>query len=137
MGYGFYRLFTPDGAGVESEESLFERADAITRFKKMIATFAVEINRRNELQQFIDNDTGCRAWLNINPDGYVLNTAKNPSIGYVKLHNASCWTIRRDGENYTHGDLQKVCATDRSEIARWVQDVTGGEPSECGTCFKW
>ncbi len=136
MGAGFYRLFTPAGQGVEFEESLFDRADAMARFKKMMATFSVEINRRNELQQFIDNDAGYWVWLEKNPNGYVLNTNKNPSANYVKIHNASCWTIRRQGENYTHGDFQKICATGRNEIAHWVLAVTqGGEPSECGICF--
>ena len=135
MGYGFYRLFTPDGVGIEFEESLFDRADAITRFKKMMATFAVEISRRHEMKMFFDDDHGYRSWLNENPEGFVLQTDKKARAKYIVLHNSLCSTISDASENYTHGKYQKICAPRINPLVEWANEVTGGEPTKCKFCF--
>lgn len=39
---------------------------------------------------FQDDDSGFFAWLQSNPDGYFINSERNPKPNYLVLHRASC-----------------------------------------------
>lgn len=37
---------------------------------------------------FLDDGAGYLDWLTTHPDGFVLNTYRNPTPGYLMLHHA-------------------------------------------------
>jgi hypothetical protein len=39
---------------------------------------------------FKDNDRGFFAWLQSNPDGYFINSERNPKPRYLILHRPNC-----------------------------------------------
>jgi len=135
MGVGFYRLFTPMGQGVEFEESLFDRPDRTTRFKKMMATFVVEISRGKEMKMFFNDDHGYRSWLNENPDGFVLNARKKPTQESLYIHASKCPSISDDLENYTNGIYQKICAPQLDRLHDWAREADGRDPVHHKACL--
>ena len=44
---------------------------------------------------FIDDDRSYQDWLQGHPNGFVVNTSKNPSPEYMILHRATCARITR------------------------------------------
>ena len=75
------------------------------------------------VERFIDDDAGYMKWVARNPDGFVLNTYRRPSPGYLKLHRATCRTINDHparGDRWT-ADYQKICGS-RSELERWQEN---------------
>jgi hypothetical protein len=78
---------------------------------------------------FSNEDAGYERWLHEHATGYVVNAARNPKPGYLKVHRASCQFIsglsfRRSG--WTTGVYLKICADDRDALARWAQHEVGG-----------
>jgi hypothetical protein len=77
-------------------------------------------------------------WIERNPDGYVLNTARpNPKPDYIVLHRTTCRSISRLTKNqqrFTGGSYMKVGSNDRREIERWARERTGGRVTECPLC---
>ncbi len=89
------------------------------------------------MQKFIDDDSGYLDWIERNPDGYVVNTFRNPKPGYLVLHRASCRTISKKSSSnttWTEGGYMKVCASSYDELNRWAQDDVGGKLSDCSFC---
>ena len=43
------------------------------------------------METFRDDDAGYLEWLASNPQGFVLNTHRNPHPNYLRLHTATCW----------------------------------------------
>ena len=85
---------------------------------------------------FIDNDPGYAEWLDRNPDGWVTNTTRAPSAGYLVLHRATCHTIRGNpprGSTWT-ADFIKVCSEDLNSLHDWARRATGGALKPCGRC---
>lgn len=85
---------------------------------------------------FRDNEMGFREWRDQNPDGYVLNTTRNPSPAYLILHRATCRTISGDptrGKYWTR-DYIKVCAANRKELESWADREVGAKPRACMLC---
>ena len=41
------------------------------------------------MDKFVDNDAGYLDWIAQNPDGFVLNTYRKPTPGYLKLAGRS------------------------------------------------
>lgn len=88
------------------------------------------------MTEFKDDDVAYTNWLAENPNGYVLNTYRKPSPGYLILHRATCKSISRLADppvRWTTSDFLKVCATDISEIEDYCRKV-GGSPQPCGQC---
>jgi hypothetical protein len=84
----------------------------------------------------MDDDAGYLQWLIAHPDGFVINTERNPRPTYVVLHRASCPTISGDpahGAQWTH-DYIKVCGN-RSELEEFATREVGGAVQPCGICF--
>jgi hypothetical protein len=87
---------------------------------------------------FEDDDASYERWLSQHPNGYVLNSRRNPTSSYLKLHRATCHHIRTLHSGYsrwTSGDYIKVCADDRDEIARWAASRVRGEPETDCYCL--
>lgn len=91
----------------------------------------------DEVQPFVDDDPGYLRWLTTHPDGYVLNTERNPSPRYLVLHRASCRTIStlpRGATRWTV-DYRKYCG-ERSELEDIARLQLGGEPRPCSFCLR-
>ena len=81
------------------------------------------------------NDQEFLHWLNAHAAGFVLNCHRKPTASYLKVHRASCPTIRSDSRsNYAGGDYHKVCAETKDELQSWALQQTGGTISCCLTC---
>ena len=84
---------------------------------------------------FKDNDEAYRAWIADHPDGYVLNTFREPKPAYLILHRADCVSIS-SGKifNYTTGRYIKICSLDVEDLERWSKYHTGGDLHYCQLC---
>ncbi len=71
-----------------------------------------------------------------NRTGFVVNTTRKPSKGYVMLHKATCGTIQgapTSGRTFT-GDYCKVWAATAAELIAWSETELGRAPKPCGRC---
>lgn len=87
------------------------------------------------MQPFIDDDSGYLRWISQNPDGYVVNTYRNPMPTYLILHRAMCRTISGNparGRQWT-GEYMKVCGS-LPELRTWASQVVQGELRRCQLC---
>lgn len=82
---------------------------------------------------FLDDDAGYLHWLSTHPDGFVLNTYRNPTPGYLMLHHATCRQARARS-NWTK-DYRKTCGT-RDELETFARNDIGREPRLCTFCFR-
>jgi hypothetical protein len=98
---------------------------------------ALRLSREEDggMHHFIDDDTGYLEWINRHQSSYVLNTTRNPSAAYLKLHRATCWTINRlqpRASTFT-GEYSKVCG-DRHELQDYARSL-GRSVQACGHCL--
>jgi hypothetical protein len=88
------------------------------------------------MRRFIDDDTGYLDWISRNPDGFVVNTYRNPSPRYLALHRTTCRTITGSparGRQWT-ADYIKVCG-DRAELESWATTQLHGQLQPCRLCM--
>jgi hypothetical protein len=75
------------------------------------------------------DDDAFIAWLDANPDGYVVNTERG-GRGYVMLHRATCNFVRKwppfIGPSYV-----KLCSTSLAQLESWAVQFTGGPAPRC------
>ena len=83
--------------------------------------------------EFKGNDLAYLAWLEENPDGFVLNSRARPDPDYLILHRARCFLVSRYPRmemkpgGFTERDYMKVCARTYQEISDWIAShVNGG-----------
>jgi hypothetical protein len=75
---------------------------------------------------FDSGDGPYLTWLGAHPTGYVLNTERSYSPGYMVLHRASCPSISvliapaRPG-GFTERDYVKVCSDNVADLSAWVR----------------
>jgi hypothetical protein len=89
------------------------------------------------MRRFIDDDSGYLDWLAANPQGYVINAARNPASADLVLHRARCGTIGgrpARGDRWT-GDYVKYCG-ERAELEAFARDHLAGDPQPCGLCLR-
>ena len=88
------------------------------------------------MEIFKNDDQSYRAWLNANPDGFVLNTERTPAARYLKLHRAVCSHIKTWADrNPTSTGYFKVCSLELSSLENWARSATGGGMLDpCPTC---
>ena len=87
------------------------------------------------MQRFVDDDTGYLRWNAQNPDGYVVNTYRNPTPAYLILHRATCRTISGNparGRQWT-GEYLKACG-DLAELQTWASREVHGTLRHCQLC---
>lgn len=67
-------------------------------------------------------------WLSENPQGWVVNAARNPKPSYLKLHRTWCRWISepRDPGADTERDYIKVCAPHREALETWARRTVHG-----------
>ncbi len=68
-------------------------------------------------------------------DGFVVNTYRNPSPQYLRLHRASCRSISgtpANGASWTKGYV-KVCG-DRRTLETWAKQNVWGDLRPCPAC---
>ena len=86
------------------------------------------------VQQFRDAEADYLGWLAAHPDGYVLNSGRNPNPDYLILHRAGCKSISTTWSNYTTRNYIKTCGDSRDELTQWAILEVGGQPRDCGLC---
>ncbi|HXX89814.1 MAG TPA: hypothetical protein VEI83_06305 [Acidimicrobiales bacterium] len=88
---------------------------------------------------FLDDDEGYVEWTTRHPGGFVLNSNREPSARYMKLHRASCAAIAAvpggggEGRNWTVR-YRKVCAPEIRLLLDWSSAHAGVEPDPCKRC---
>jgi hypothetical protein len=90
------------------------------------------------VERFESDDHGYEGWLIRNrATGYVLNTTKSPSAGYLWLHFANCNRINKlGGGPWTTTGYIKVCATNVAALEEWAQvEVGSSELHRCEFCW--
>lgn len=87
------------------------------------------------MKKFIDDDRGYLDWIDRNPQGFVVNTYKNPSSKYLILHRATCGTISTSKRtNWTRKYYIKICSLRRTELEEWANREVGENPKPCKVC---
>jgi len=84
---------------------------------------------------FLDNDEGYLLWLAENPNGYVINSDRQPRARYLVLHRATCPKINgvaRPNDALT--SYRKTCFLTRRCALASVQREWAGSPRKCGHC---
>jgi hypothetical protein len=75
------------------------------------------------------DDPSYLAWLDANPNGYVINTERG-GRQYVMLHRATCSYMRRFppfvGPSYI-----KICSTSLDQIEKWALQRSGRDATRC------
>ena len=89
------------------------------------------------MMTFMDDDAGYLAWLEANPQGFVLNTHRNAQPNYLRLHTSTCQRIHGTPANGAHwtSTYVKRCGT-RPELEAFASQVVGGETWVCPTCLR-
>ncbi len=74
------------------------------------------------MEEFVDDDRGFFAWVARHPDGYVLNTQRNPRETYLMVHRATCGTLRLQypRQKTMTGPYIKICGQSVEEIQQWA-----------------
>lgn len=88
---------------------------------------------------FEDDEVGYLAWLEQNPNGFVLNTERPPRPGYMFLHTSGCGYIsiprgKAKPDPFTTRHYMKVCATDTDDLLPWM--ATKGATKFSNLCSK-
>ena len=82
-----------------------------------------------------DQDKEYEGWLQVFPDGFVLNTNKQENQKYTRLHGAECWTINSEGrENWTNHGHKKICHKKKSKLIDWCKERNFELDKYCQIC---
>jgi HB1, ASXL, restriction endonuclease HTH domain len=84
---------------------------------------------------FRDDDDAFFDWLEEHPDGYFVNTERNPKPSYLVLHKPECPHFTGGKTLHWTKDYVKVCSALRSELEEWAVNTVGGEVTLCRSCF--
>lgn len=88
------------------------------------------------VRRFVDDDCGYLDWLAANPQGFVINAARNTTAAYLVLHRASCYTIGgrpARGSQWT-ADYIKFCGG-RAELEAFASAHLAGNAHPHGICL--
>ncbi|MEX2306674.1 MAG: hypothetical protein WD738_03735 [Pirellulales bacterium] len=86
---------------------------------------------------FIEEDDAYLRWIDENPGGFVVNSLRQPTAAYLKLHRATCVHISTDQRsNWTAPDYIKICSTNRDQLNAWALHEVGGKLQPCGFCSR-
>jgi len=91
--------------------------------------------RREDVQQFVDDEAGYLGWLQANPNGFVVNSERVPRPAYLVLHRVLCPHINSPNKsNWTTTGYIKTCSLDIDALSRWAREAVGGDLKPCGAC---
>lgn len=85
---------------------------------------------------FKDDDSGFLTWIVDNPDGYVINTGRNPKPSYIVLHRSGCGHFKGDPDRSKTKDNIKFCSLDSGILAGWAASAVGGDVTRCPDCLR-
>lgn len=81
-----------------------------------------------------NDDDAYLAWLEANPDGFVVNAEKQPRASTIRLHRVRCQHISTpERSNWTTAGYLKVCSNLIGELEQWA-DRAKSSFTECGVC---
>ena len=87
---------------------------------------------------YIDADDEYLRWLEEHPDGYVVNTNRSLSPGYLILHEARCGQLHRLDPRQARMTFEyvKVCSASREQLEKWANWTLPGQPQlhRCNFC---
>lgn len=87
------------------------------------------------LRVFVNDDAGYLDWLVAHPNGYVVNSQRNPVPNYLVLHRANCtWINPPRFTVWTTGNYIKICADTIPELSSWAMTQVGGSLQPCKVC---
>jgi hypothetical protein len=136
---GLYRK--RDGSPVEANQvqarvnnysSVFEKDGPVIRLREESAMLAATPPSFTIIR---DDDEAFFEWLAEHPDGYFINTERNPKPSYLVLHKPDCPHFTGGESLRWTKDYVKVCSTRRDELEKWAADTVGGEVTLCRSCF--
>jgi HB1/ASXL restriction endonuclease-like protein with HTH domain len=139
-GRGLYRK--RDGSPVEvnlvhartsNYEALFEKNGPMIRLREESPVIST---RPPGIELFKDDDDGFFEWIQHNPDGYFLNTERNPKPTYLVLHRSGCSHFDGAPEVHWTKAYIKFCARDRDELEQWAATTISDDVTLCGSCFR-
>ena len=87
-----------------------------------------------DLIHFEDDDDGFRRWVEANPNGYVVNSYRSPTAGYLKLHRVSCSHLKLDSASNLTADYMKTCSNSLKTIKTWAKERLDAELQPCHFC---
>jgi hypothetical protein len=137
---GLYRK--RDGSAVEANQvqartnnyaAIFEKDGTHIRLREespVLTTHAQSIT------VFRDDDLGFFDWLDENPEGYFVNSERNPKPTYLVLHYATCPHIDRSPSLHWTKEYVKICSAVRPDLEEWAAGSVGGEVTLCRSCFS-
>jgi hypothetical protein len=95
----------------------------------------MKAQRPQRISCFKDDDDGFFAWLERNPDGYVINSERNPKPSYLVLHRPGCPHFKSSNSLHWTMDYIKFCSPDRKALEAWAAAAIGGDVRPCRNCF--
>jgi hypothetical protein len=84
---------------------------------------------------FQDDDRGFFVWLEINPDGYFINSERRPRPSYLVLHRPGCPHFTGNPALHWTKDYVKFCSLRRRDLESWATRDVGGQVTLCRACF--
>jgi hypothetical protein len=84
---------------------------------------------------FRDDETGFVNWRDGHPDGYIVNSERNPRPSYLVLHRATCGHLTSPKPLRWTKDYIKFCSLGRTDLVEWAKVDVGGEVTLCPTCL--
>ena len=90
----------------------------------------------NDVVHFENDDDGFLRWIESNHSGYVVDTYRSPSAGYLKFHRATCPHLKGDSPGSLTLDYTKTCSKSEIALASWAKQKTGGELQPCHYCIS-
>jgi HB1, ASXL, restriction endonuclease HTH domain len=136
---GLYRK--RDGSPVEvnqvhartsNYEALFDKDGPVVTLREESPLVS---SRPPGIELFRDDDDGFLGWLQDNPDGYFLNSERNPKPTYLVLHRPGCPHFTGNSALHWTKDYIKFSSRGRGELEVWAANAIGGEPTLCRSCF--
>ncbi|MBF0537641.1 MAG: hypothetical protein HQL03_05215 [Nitrospirae bacterium] len=92
------------------------------------------------IETFNNDEKGYQAWIENNPDGFVIDSNPNPSTESLYLHTAACRTInpfrrKPKGRNAPKSYI-KMCSKNRKDLENWAMRKLRITLKQCQICFK-
>jgi hypothetical protein len=126
----------PVGTGASQNVVIGDAGNARTQSSTHHGQSPAPRGQMARITWFIDDDAGYLAWISEHPAGFVVNCYRRPTSGYLKLHRATCRTVRgvpARGRLWTK-NFVKICAASKGELEDWARCDVGGRLEPCGSC---
>ena len=88
----------------------------------------------NDVIQFENDDDGFRRWVEGNSSGFVVNSYRSPTAGYLKLHRATCTHLKLDSAPNLTADYTKSCSNNLNALKAWAKERLDAELQPCHFC---